>query len=168
MAATSRREPLIVEGRHQASDTRGERQLAWAVLETAFNDLSAEGVNQISKKARYEARLFCTALDGEWAVARRKWCDLAELDEGSFVRKAQSIVDALPIMITPPAPPRVKKTYSSRGDNHITAKMTEVGVREMRAAMAEGASLRSCARRWEMAKSSVEAIRDHRTWAHVQ
>jgi hypothetical protein len=96
MAAAARREQLVVEGLERAADTRGERQLAWAVLETAFNDLTAEGANQISKKARMEARLFCTNLDGEWAHSRRKWCDLAELDESSFVRAARRVVNANP------------------------------------------------------------------------
>ena len=168
MAAAARREPLVVEGRHQASDTRGERQLAWAVLETAFNDLGAEGINQISKLARYEARLFCTALDGEWAHARRKWCDLAELDESSFVRAAQRLVASLPTVVEPPPPPRVKRKYTKTGAEHRTAKMTDDSIREMRAAMAGGASVRSCARQWSLAKSTAQAIRDRHTWAHVQ
>lgn len=172
MAAASRREQLVVEGRHQAADTRGERQLAWAVLETAFNDLTAEGANQISNKARMEARLFCTSLDGEWAHSRRKWCDLAELDESSFVRAARRVVDESPTVVLPdpPAKPRQEGSgkYTHTGEGNNMAKMTVGGIRDMRVMLAAGVGLRTCAKRWHLTKSTVEKIRDRKTWAHVQ
>lgn len=59
--------------------------LACAVLEMALQDVRSRGQHDY----RSEAELFCLNETGGWARRRRFWCDIAGIDEASFVAAAR-------------------------------------------------------------------------------
>jgi hypothetical protein len=95
MAATARRVPEV-EGATRSGDMRGELQLACAVVEAAFNDLTSDVPN-----VKFEARLFCTAIEGGWAQSRREWCTKAGIEESALVRAAKKVVAETTTVVLP-------------------------------------------------------------------
>lgn len=74
-------------------DVKGEIALWRAVLLRALED--AEGVGQCiphgaGQKIRWEATTFLTAPSGSWAQARRRVCDLAQVEPEAFERLARA------------------------------------------------------------------------------
>lgn len=72
------------------------RTLALAVIDQALRDISADvspraarlSQSQTKPHEVQEAEHFLTDQAGEWASARRDWCDLAGLDESALRQKA--------------------------------------------------------------------------------
>ena len=63
---------------------------------------------------------------------------------------------------------RQKQSESHRGEKAPLAKLTEVDVREIKIALANGESGASIARRYGVAKTNISAIKSGKTWAHVE
>ena len=156
------------------------------MLETAFNDLSSTSGSDAPQRARREARLFCTNPDGDWAVSRRKWCDLAELDEGSFVRAAKKVVaDAPPVVVRDRSPSRGGRNYVSKshaktkvnrphqkggqktGEGNTQSKLKLAQVLEIKGYFAQGFGARRVSQMTHVPQTTCFDIQSGHTWATV-